>query len=352
MIDWKASMQQLFEYYIVDPVTWRDTKMLTEVTSCTIDRDSSEPTLGHASIDCSEDIGECYVRAYLKAIQNGMTYTFSLGTFLVQTPSQSFDGKVSSITMDAYTPLIELKEKSPPIGYSMLAGTSIMTLAARLCSENMRAPVVAATDSTTLFDNFVADLDDTWLDYITDLIANAKFTFLLDDLGRVLFAPIQDTAALRSVWTYDDGNSSILYPEMTVDRDLYGIPNVVEVVYSTNPGYLYARVVNNDENSPISTINRGREIVYRITDPELAGSPTQSLIDNYAEQTLRDMSTLEYTLTYTHGYCPVRLGDCVTLDYQRAGLHRVQAKVISQHITCKSGCSVEEKAVFTRSLWR
>ena len=64
------------------------------------------------------------------------------------------------------------------------------------------------------------------------------------------------------------------------------------------------------------------------------------------------MSTLEYTITYKHGYCPVRLGDCVRLNYKRAGLNGVKAKVISQTIDCVPGCPVTEKAVFTAELWR
>ena len=36
MIDWTASMQQTFEYYTVDPGTWKDVRKLTTVRSCTI----------------------------------------------------------------------------------------------------------------------------------------------------------------------------------------------------------------------------------------------------------------------------------------------------------------------------
>ena len=121
----------------------------------------------------------------------------------------------------------------------------------------------------------------------------------------------------------------------------------MEVVYGT----MYSRVINDDENSPISTVNRGREIIHRVTDLDLPGTPTQIQLDEYAKQLLRDLSTLEYTLTYTHGYCPVRLNDCVRLNYSRAGITDIKAKVISQSIKCEPGCPVTEKAVFTTNLW-
>lgn len=351
MADWLSSMQQTFEYYVVDPNTWRDSKQINNVLSCTINRDSEAETLGSATIDVSDSLGECYVRIYLITIQNGIKEKHPLGTFLVQTPSSSFDGKSKSISMDTYTPLLELKEGMPPIGYYVAKKENVMDNAYRLTRENSRAPVVIPECSTKLFDNFISDTSDTWLSFLTDLCAYAKYKFALDEMGRILFEPKQDTASLQPVWTFDDSNSSILYPNLTIDRDLYGIPNVVEVIYSDGNEYYHARVVNDDPNSPISTVNRGREIVYRETDPSVIGDPTENQINEYAEQLLRDLSTLEYTITYSHGYCPVRLGDCVRLNYSRAGLNNVKAKVTSQSIQCTPGCPVSETAVFTEKLW-
>lgn len=351
MPDWFSSMQQTFEYYVVDPNTWRDKKLIDTVVSCTIDRDAEAETLGSATIETTESLGECYVRVYLVTIQNGVKEKHPLGTFLVQSPSTSFDGKIMTASMDAYTPLIELKENPTPIGYSLSKGMNIMDMAYRLVREHARAPVFKTEHSKTLHDDFVSNTDDTWLTFLSDLIANAKYDFALDEMGRILFSPKQDTASLQPVQTFDDGNSSILYPTISTERDLYGIPNIVEVVYSKGKDYYFARVVNDDSNSPTSIQARGREILYRETDPDLVGDPTNKQIEQYAKQLLRNLSSLECTISYSHGYCPVRIGDCVRINYKRAGLTNVKAKVISQSIKCTPGCEVTEKAVFTTSLW-
>jgi len=170
-------------------------------------------------------------------------------------------------------------------------------------------------------------------------------------MGRILFNPIQDTASLQPVWTFDDSNSSILYPDIDISHDLYGIPNVVEVVYSNGNTNYSASAINDDPGSPTSTVNRGRQIIHRVSNPNLPGIPSQRQVELYAKQVLREMSTIEFTISYTHGYCPVRLGDCVRLNYEHAGLYGVKAKVISQTIDCVSGCPVTEKAVFTNRLW-
>lgn len=352
MMDWSKTMQQSYEYYIVDPVTWKDKKQINNIINSKITRDLETETLGSLSITLSETIGECYIRIYLITIQNGIKEKFPLGTFLVQTPSFSFDGKHRDVIIDAYTPLLELKEKQPPLGYYISEGDNILDIAYRLIRENARAPIEEVSVNRTLHENFISNVDDNWLVFIQDLIRNADHELMLDELGRILFAPIQDTSALQPIWTYDDSNSSILHPDIDISQDLYGIPNVVEVVYSNNKRFYSTRIVNDDPNSPTSTVNRGREILYRDTNPSTIGNPTDQQLDEYAKRLLSNLSCLEYRITYTHGYCPVRVGDCIRLNYERAGITNVKAKVISQRIDCSVGCSVTETAVFTTKLWR
>lgn len=352
MPDWTSSMQQTFEYYVVDPGTWKDKRRLTNVISSTIQRDSSADTLGSATINVTESVGECYIRIYLVTSQNGLTERFPLGTYLVQTPSSSFDGKVRSVTMDAYTPLLELKENQPDIGYFVPKDSNIMDTVQLLARVNSRVPVIPTPKEDTTHSDFIANTDDTWLSYLSDLASTADFSFDLDDMGRIIFTPVQKLESLQPVWTYTDDNSSILYPAISMNHDLYGIPNVVEVTYCTDTEVYFARVVNDDPNSPISIPSRGRKITHRVVNPELTGSfPTERQVNEYAEELLKALSTIEYQITYTHAYCPVRVGDCVRFNYSRAGLKNVKAKIISQNISCTPGCPVEETAIFTKKLW-
>lgn len=352
MVDWHRSMQQTFEYYIVDPDTWKDSKKLENVKSSSIIRDSEVDTLGSATIDIAESPGECYIRIYLVVVQDGLTTRHPLATVLAQTPRYDYNGKVNETSLDAYTPLIELSENPPPFGYSLLKDTNIMEQAYQIVREQTRAPVVRTTHEKTLFYDFVANTDDTWLTYTRDLIENAKYSLALDEMGRVMFAPEQDTASLQPVWTYTDDDISILYPELSVSHDLFDIPNVVEVIYSTGTEYYRATSTNDDENSPTSIQSRGRVITHRVVNPNMNGDPREFQIQEYADKLLRELSTVQCTLSYTHGYCPVRIGDCVRLNYSKAGLVDVKAKVIYQSIKCEPGCPVTEKAVATVNLWR
>lgn len=345
-------MQQTFEFCSVNPDTWMDESIIDSITSATIEIDCNSDTIYSANIASTESLGEQYIRIYLVATQDDETIRQPLGTFLVQTPSSQFNGRVHNISVDAYSPLLELKEKKPPIGYTALKNTNIVERAIELCFENMRAPIVNTSNTETLTEHFVSDPSETWLSYLSDLIAKAKYRFNLDELGNLSFEPIQEDVSLQPRFTYNDDKVSILQPDITINKDLYGIPNTVEVIYSApSGGIMYTKVVNDDPSSIVSTVNRRRTILYRETNPQLPGVPTPEQLDEYAKNLLKRLSTIEGTISYKHGFCPVRVGDCVYINYERAGIRDLRAVVKRQTIDCKTGCQVSEEAVFTDNLW-
>lgn len=350
-MDWTSTMQQTFEYFIVDPKTWKDTKRINTVIESSISRDLEAETLGSASITTSEMIGECYIRIYLITIQNGVKERHPLGTYLIQSPSYSFDGKVKNVMVDAYTPLIELKENLPPLGYSLEKGANVLDSAYNILIDNLRAPVINNEKDSVLTMDFVSNLDDTWSSFIHDLLANVDVYLELDELGKVMFRPEQYLESMQPVWVFDTGNSSILYSDFDLENDLYGIPNTVEVICSNGEKSVWVKSVNNDPDSPVSTVNRGRIISYRITDPKIASATSKEDVQTYADNMLKKLSAVEYSITFKHGYCPVRIGDCVLLNYEAAGLTGIKAKIISQTIKCVPGCPVTTKAVFSMGLW-
>ena len=352
MIDWTRSMRQTFEFYTVDPSSWGDKKKISNVIKSVITRDLEAETLGSATITCDDDHSDEYVRAYLIATQDGINYRFPLGTHIYQTPQMDYDGTHSVMDQEGYTPLIELKEKTPPLGYAVLKGSNILEAAVAMTRSNIRAPFVKQYSSDNMANDFVANIDDNYLTYVSDLLAHAGFLLDVDARGYVSFKKYQDAGKLQPVWTYTDDNSSILLPDISIKRDIYGIPNVVEVLYSLGEeGYIFSSVKNENADSIVSTVRRGREVVYRETDPDVPDGINQALLDSYARNLLKTMSTIEYEVTYTHGYCPVNIGDCVRLNYRRAGLSGINAKVIRQVIKCETSCQVEETAVYTKSFW-
>lgn len=352
MIDWTKPMQQTFSFYSVNPGSFTNAEKIETITSANINWDWNSETLGSATFETTEDFGECYIRVYLDVVQEGETGRVPLGTFLAQSPSDNFDGMVNTISVDAYTPLIEMKEKLMPIGFTVTTGERIMKYVNILTAEGTRAPVIIADDDISFIPyNFVASMDDTYLSYTAALMKACARRYNIDKLGTISIDPIQDDRAIKESWVFTTDNSSILYPECSVSRDLYGIPNVVEVVYSQNGRVITSTAVNDEPDSPISVGNRGREIMYRDTSPQLNGLVTQDMVDEYAKRLLKSLSNLECTVSFSHGYCPVDCGDAVIIHYPEAGINWQRAVIKSQSLDCSTGCKVSSKATFNRSLY-
>lgn len=353
MIDWTKPMFQRYEYYKVSPNTWQDTELITSVNTGTITKDISVDTLGSASFVIDGLYGEHYIRTYLVCEQNGETHKECLGTHLLQSSSTRFNGIRRTANIVAYTPIMELKEKSVPICYTIPKGTNIVPVVTNNFMANMRAPFVQTYNEIKNTDyDIVADVNDNWAGYLSTVLSQNKLAYRMDALGRVeIYEPlILDT--MTPVWKYTDDNNSILYKDVNYSQDIYGVPNVLEVYISLPEGTAYTRVVNDDPNSPVSTISRGREIVKRETSPNITGIPTQKELENYAIRRMKELSTIEVEVSYSHAYCPVTVGDCVRLNYRAAGLENIKAKVISQTIELTPGCKVSEVAKFTTNLWR
>ena len=355
-VDWTQPMKQTYEFYRVDSKTWQDAKMVMDIDSCVVTRDATVDTLGSGSFECINELEECYIRVYLIVEQNDRKYRICLGTLMVQTPEVSYDGKRTHLTMDGYTSLIELKNSMPPIGYAIREGYDLMNQAFRNTLDHCQAPVIEPGYSKTLYSHFLANPDDTWFTFIKDLLANGESHFTVDEYGVISFALDEEINSATPVWVYSDDDKSILFQDIKDQRDLYNIPNVVEVVYSNGTSTFTGIARNDDKNSITSTISRGREVVFRETNPsipsDMADDNAQQYIDAYAEKLLFNKSQLEHTITYKHGYCPVKVGDGVIINYRAAGLINIKAKVISQNISCKTGCEVEETAVYMTNTWR
>lgn len=348
-MDWSASMQQTYEFYVVNPYTWMDVEKIDKIITCTIRKCESNDTFYSAAFTTTEVLDENYIRVYLIAKQGSEIVKKALGTFLIQSPSFSFNGVYSAINIDGYSPLIELNEKYPPLGFTMRKGITIVDRSIELMAENMRAPVTRDSDETKKLENHLtANSDDTWLSLLKYTMSIVGRKIYLDGDGKAYFPKTLTIDKRMPSFEFDDGNSSILYPDITDSRDWYGIPNVVEVYYNAAKTY---RIVNNDPNSPTSVQNRGREIIYRDLSPSFQGVPDEEMLHRYAVNLLKALSTVEHSVSFSHGYCGTEVGDCILLNYNRAGMQNVKAVITEQSIECVPGCKVDETAVYTTALW-
>lgn len=340
MTDWTRGYAQSFEYYEVDPATWLDRRPLSTVVSCSVVRDSETAIIERATFEIDgESPGESWIRAYMVAEQDGISERVPIGTWLVQTPRTSMDGRVASLHCDAYSPLHVLSEWLVPVGWHAQKGAICAETAAAILRRYGVAPVIASYDQKTLGAHYVPEGGASWLDVAKDIAAAADMEIGVDAYGRVILAPISPTASLLPSWTFEDGDRSILLADAEQQEDWYGVPNAIEVVSSKSG--LVGRAVNDDPEDMLSLVRRGRAVTKRFTDPpELASATSQAALDAVAKMLLAEESQMERTVTISHGWCPLNVGMCARVLYTKHGLD-VTGTVIRQDFSLETGLTVK-----------
>lgn len=348
-MDWTRSMSLSFDYYLVEPSTWRDSRKLDTVTVCHITRDIDMATLGQSNFTIADiDDGERWIRCYMVAAQDGTQERICLGTFLVQTPRKTSDGMAAFVECTAYTPLHVLAEASPNTGYALAAGSNCVEAATAICTEHGVAPVVATTSDHVLDDHYVAPSDASWLDVAKTLLASAGMKIEVDPYGRIVFAPDVPMYMLSPSWTFRDDETSIILPEVSEEMDWYALPNVCVV---STPSGITGRAENADPESRLSTTYRGREVTLKVHDPdELRAGCTQAAADAYALRRLRDESCMEHVVNVAHGYCPVTIGDVVSVQAPSLGIY-ADAIVAKQDMELETALKVNATLKCKEVLW-
>lgn len=349
MADWSRGMTQTWTWCEVNPATWQDIRVLDTVVSASIKRDADAELRESASLVVdSEMLDEIYVRAYLDVEQDDKSERICVGTFLCQTPTLKSDGRTSELTVEAYSPLLELRDDIPPFGYTVTG--NIPARIKEIVERASHAPFTGY-GTTNLPNAVVANEDDTWLSYARAIAAYANCDVTCDETGRVSMVPFVSKASLMERWVFDDSNSSITLPNTEETFDWYGLPNVCEVVWSEDTGCVFGRAENSNRRSLISTAARGRRVVLRVTNPdELKEGCTQAQANNLARKMLEDASVVERTFVISHGFCPVRIGDCVRINLASHGINTL-AQVKSQEIDCTTGATIRSVCVSTERMW-
>ncbi|MCI8425644.1 MAG: hypothetical protein HFJ72_08325 [Adlercreutzia sp.] len=352
MIDWDGEMAQSFSFFEVSPLTWQNVRRLARIGSAELTFDAADDLRASATLASAEDIGECYVRARLDVRQGRESASFVLGTFLAQTASRTRGSASVSYDIDGYSPLLELADDCPPLGYYVGAGRNVLDAVCDIAVEHCRAPVVRAASAAALAEPFVAEPDGTWLDFLAALAAKAERTVEVDPMGRIVLAPVRAPSAMRPVCALGPSGHRIVLPDATDDRDLFGIPTSVQLVWSGADGATLSATAHNDNpDSATSRQSRGRTILDRLTDVDLpdglSAAEAQARLDQMAREELGRRGCLEHQVSYERGFLPnVGVGSCVYLDMEPLGVQS-RAVITSQTISCGTSCRVSETSTFT-----
>lgn len=315
--------------------SWSETGPIGSVTSISITRDASSeaPLLDSADLDLDAPATEeGYVRVYMDATQDSSTTSFPLGTFLLESSGGESGAGSEWSTAELWSVLKPADERILPVGWYAHKGTVAANKAASLLRACIDAPVEVDDGSPSLADHYVSDGSKTYLAAAWELLPEG-WTIATDGYGNVR---VMETEHIPFTV-----HESEIIGTVKESWDLAGIPNSITVTDDAGNEYT---AVNDDRNSPTSTVARGRVIDGDGSGARNSGESLRS----FARRLLSEQSKVTRTCTYDREFrSDVKVGDMVTVPGKEGAW-----RVTGQSLTCGCGVTVSETVVREEATWR
>jgi hypothetical protein len=246
----------------------------------------------------------------------------------------AYEMAAPTVPVTGYDSLSLLAQDAVLDRYVVASGTNYMTAVTTLVSgAGFPTSQLPATTET-----LPADMDwdpgTSKLRIINDLLAAIDFSRLrMTPMGVPTAAPILEPDDASPVWTYQVDRSSVILPGIDVELDLYDVPNAwVAYISESDRPALRSVYVNDDPNSILSTVNRGRMIVKvlgndRSTTEDNMSAATQAVLDAKVARAAAAATQQYETAEFDTALMPFHdSGDVVSLDYGEGAFKFVETK--------------------------
>lgn len=319
---------------ILDPVTFRDAQTVS-IKGGSIDRSTSE-LMESANIDLTEvpGDGEEWVRVYLTVRQEGAEEErIPVFTGLLSVPERSLDGRRESYSAECYSVLKPAADILLQRGWYAPSGVNGAELAASLLSCGP-APVNASEHAPILASSIVSEDGETNLSMAEKILTAIGWRIRITGAGEIQICEL----AAEPTAVFDALENDSIEMQVTDTRDWFSCPNVFRAVQ----GDLVSIARDDEPDSSLSTIKRGREIWMEETDCSLGAGETLS---DYALRRLKEEQSPARKLKYDRRYQPdVVPGDLVRIHYPGNSIDGI-FRITSQSIELGYNAKTTEEAV-------
>lgn len=333
-LDWSKGFSSRYYISILDRNTWRDIRRI-EIVGGSIKREAEE-LRESADIDCVNysETTEQLIRVWLDARQNGASSHIPLFTGLATSPGKDINGTLVSNTLECYSVLKMAEDMLLPRGWYAPKGINGGELIKDLLGVIPGLSVSISENSPGLDSAIIAEEGENRLSMTDKILSSMAWRLRLDGYGNVYILPYDR----NPVATFDSLNNDVLEPTLTVKHDWYNCPNVYRAVL--DDAYAVAR--DDDPDSPLSTISRGREIWFEDSTVYLQENET---LAEYADRMLKLEQRASITMSYDRRFDPsVNVSDVVRLGYAAQEISG-EYLVTSQTITLGYNAKTSEEVV-------
>lgn len=241
--------------------------------------------------------------------------SFPQGIFLLSTPKRKDQTNGVFRDVEAYGGLVILRDDKFETRYVIEAGTKYYDAVINiLASAGISKYNIEYTDAV-LARALEFEPGKEKLFAINELLSQINYTPIWDDVNGVFTSSYYRSPAVRAIdYTYLDDELSVTYQGVEEELDLFNVPNKWVVVCS-NPEQepLVSVYINDNPDSPTSTVSRGRIIVdYR----EAQDIADQSSLDAYVQRIAFEASQVYGKITFETAIMPMHdYADILEIDY-------------------------------------
>lgn len=325
------------EYYacFVDPVTWENLERF-EILSGSIKRTDSG--LRHsADIECTDynQSLERWIRIYLDTKQSdGSAAHVPLFTGLISAPQANINGKKKSNSLTCYSVLKAAEDVYLPLGFYASEGINGAMQVKVLLETVIPSNIEIIGTSPALSKYIVADNGETYLSMAEKILDTINWRLKLHGDGNIEICAIASEPSLM----FDPLNNDSVKPEIKVINDWFKCPNVFRGTFENES----VTVIDDNINSPLSTVNRGREVWFEEKDCKLSETET---LKEYVQRRLKEEQRNNFTVSYSHRFFPdVYPSDLVELRYPEQGLDGL-FYISNQSFSLAYGAEISEEVV-------
>ena len=333
-MNWNNGFQARYYASFVDRNTWRDMEKF-KITGGKVTRSDSN-LRNSADLDCIkyQESQERWVRVWLDARQDGNYSHVPIFTGLIPPPKRDIDGRRESNNLEGYSVLQPADDVLLDLGWYAPMGTRGGELIQNLLSTVTPAPIELEDGSPLLYQYIVAEDGESHLSMALKILTAIGWRLVVDGYGVIRIQPI----SRDPVVTFDPLNNDCIEPKIKAANDWYECPNVFRAVIDD----MYAIARDDDPDSILSTVSRGREVWAQELDCSLNEDET---LAEYARRMLDSQQQHALSVEYDRRYHPqVFPSDVIQLDYPAqhiSGLFYVS----SQTITLGYGARTSEEVV-------
>ena len=244
---------------------------------------------------------------------------FPMGIFLLSAPTRT-DDTVVMRDVQGYDGLLILQDDKFIDRYSIPAGTTYYDAIKAILNDAGITKINLEYTDKVLNDDKEFEPGTEKLTAINSLLAAINYDGLKVDVYGYYTSSLYQTPNQRAVeYTYRDDDLSVTMQGVEEEFPIGDVPNqFVAVRSNAEDEPLYSTYINNNPDSPVSTVNRGRVITRREEVQDIAD---QEALDGYVQRIAHEATKLYGKVKFKTGLMPMHdTDDCIQFEYSALGI--------------------------------